>query len=116
MPGKARVWQFNRKGERLKSWKGFTTVSGVDVAADGTLYVSELFGGDCSFEEIPECFPGRVVKVAPNGDRTSYDVPFPSGIVVGADNFWVTAFSIAPGSGALGNPDASGQIWKIATD
>lgn len=113
MPGKARVWQFDRQGNRLKSWKGFTTVTGVDRAADGTLYVSELFGGECGFNQIPECFPGRVVAVAPNGDRTYYDVPFPSGVTARGDNFFVTAFSIAGRDGAMGIPDTDGQIWKF---
>jgi len=113
IPGKARVWRYSRSGKPLKSWKGFTTVTGVAVAKDGTLYVSELFGGDCGFDEIPTCFPGRVVRVKPNGKRSHVDVPFPAGVAVHGKKVHVAAFSIAPRAGFAGDPDASGQIWRI---
>lgn len=110
---KAKVWKFNRDGKRLRSWKGFTTVTGVARTKDGTLYVSELFGGPCGFDQIPNCFPGRVVKVAPNGHRSYFRVPFPAGITAKGDHVWVSAFSVSPGSGFGGNPDWSGQIWHF---
>lgn len=112
MPGKARVWRYSRKGKALKSWKGFTTVTGVAVAKNGTMYVSELFGGDCRFDQIPTCFPGRVVKVKPNGKRSHVDVPFPAGVAVQGKKVYVAAFSVAP-KGGMGGPDTSGQLWRI---
>jgi hypothetical protein len=111
--GKAKVYKFNRAGDILRSWKGFTTVTGVARKANGALYVSELFGGNCSFNQIPHCFPGRVVKVAPDGSRSYFRVPFPAGIVARGNRVQVAAFSIAPSTGALGNPAWSGQIWRI---
>jgi hypothetical protein len=110
---KAKVWKFSRDGKRLRSWKGFTTVTGVARTADGTLYVSELFGGPCTFDRFPRCIPGRVVKVAPNGKRSYYRVPFPAGIAARGNHVWVSAFSIAPGSGAFGNPAWAGQVWHF---
>ena len=62
-PGKAKVWKYDRRGNPVRSWGGFTTVTGVARGKDGSLYVSELFGGPCTFDQIPACFPGRVVKV-----------------------------------------------------
>jgi hypothetical protein len=112
---KAKVWKFSRDGDRLRSWKGFTTVTGVARTNNGTLYVSELFGGPCGFDQIPDCFPGRVVKVAPNGHRTYYRVPFPAGIAAHGDHVWVSAFSVAPGGGFGDNPDWSGQVWHFTT-
>lgn len=114
-PNEARVFKFNRKGVALRSWGGFTTVTGVARAGDGTLYVSELFSG-CGFEEIPTCFPGRVIKVAPDGTRESRRVPFPAGIVVKGGRVYVNAFSVSPANGFGGNPEWSGQVWRIFQD
>jgi hypothetical protein len=111
--GKAKVYQFNRAGDILRSWNGFTTVTGVARKADGTLYVSELFGGNCGFNQIPHCFPGRVVRVSPNGHRSYFRVPFPAGIVARDGRVQVAAFSVAPATGVFGNPAWSGQIWRI---
>lgn len=110
---KAKVWKFSRDGKRLRSWKGFTTVTGVARTANGTLYVSELFGGPCGFEDIPSCFPGRVVKVSPNGDRSYFRVPFPAGIAARGHHVWVSAFSVCPGAGCEGSPATSGRIWHF---
>ena len=95
------------------SWGHFTTVTGVERTKDGTLYVSELFGGDCTFDQIPDCFPGRVVRVSPDGNRSYRKVPFPAGIVVTHGKVYVSAFSISPEGGFGGNPDWSGQVWRI---
>jgi hypothetical protein len=111
--GKARVLQYDQAGNLVGKFRGFTGVTGVDRAADGTLYVSELFGGPCGFDQIPSCFPGRVVKVAPNGTRHHLRVPFPAGIGVRGSRVLVSAFSIAPESGFGGNPDWSGAIWRL---
>ncbi|MFY0409089.1 ScyD/ScyE family protein [Solicola sp. PLA-1-18] len=112
-PGKARVWALNAKGKPVRSWKGFTTVTGVARSKRGTLYVSELFGGSCTFDKIPSCFPGRVVKVAPDGTRTTVDVPFPAGVVVRNGKVYVNAFSTSPAKGFGGNPAWTGQLWRL---
>ncbi len=111
--GAAKVHRFDREGNLLRSWGGFTSVAGVDRAEDGTLYVSELFGGNCGFDQIPSCFPGRVVKVAPDGDRRYLPVPFPHGIAVRGQRAVVAAFSTSPGTGFGGNPAWSGAIWRL---
>lgn len=111
--GKAKVHRFDRDGNVLRSWRGFSSVTGVDRAADGTLYVSELFGGPCGFDQIPSCFPGRVVKIDPDGTRSFLPVPFPSGIAVKGQRVVVAAFSTSPASGFAGNPDWSGAVWRL---
>ncbi len=113
IPGKARVWKFDRQGNPMRFWGGFTTVTGVARGKDGTLYVSELFGGNCGFDQIPTCFPGRVVKVSPDGDRSYRKVPFPAGIAVRNGKVYVSAFSISPSTGFGGNPAWSGSIMRI---
>ena len=112
-PGKAKVWQYDRNGNVTDSWGHLTTVTGVERTRDGTLYVSELFGGDCTFGQIPDCFPGRVVRISPDGTRSYRKVPFPAGIVATHGKVFVSAFSISPEGGFGGNPDWSGQVWRI---
>jgi hypothetical protein len=113
IPHQAHVWLYDRSGNRLRGWPGFTTITGVSRDRDGSLYVSELFGGTCGFNQIPSCFPGRVVKVAPDGTRTHVNVPFPAGIVAHLGRVYVNAFSVAPATGFGGNPDWSGQLWQV---
>jgi hypothetical protein len=113
--GEAKVWQYDRNGNVTGSWNHFTTVTGVARAKDGSLYVSELFGGNCKFSQIPDCFPGRVVRIEPDGTRTYRKVPFPAGIVVTHGKVFVAAFSISPAEGFGGNPAWSGQVWRIFT-
>jgi hypothetical protein len=115
-PGKARVVEFSASGHRVRTIGGFTTVTGVAVDASGNLWVSELFWnlGDPSSPDFDPSTVGRVTKVAPNGQRTHYAVPLPAGIVVDRAGFvYVSAWSIAPGAGAFGNPDWAGQIWRF---
>ena len=96
-------------GRLVRTWTGFTTVTGVAVGTDGSLYVSQLFAEAADGGAVP----GVVTKVTPDGTRTSVDVPFPAGIAVdNADNVYVAAFSTASEDG-LGLPDSSGQIWRL---
>ena len=114
-PGKGKVTMLSRSGERLDRWGGFTTVTGVAVSDDGTLYVSELFANaDFSDPNFDPSQVGQVTTVAPNGNRTSEVVPLPAGIAVDDEKGWlfVAAWSVAPSDGAFGNPDWSGQVWR----
>jgi hypothetical protein len=74
--------------------------------------VSQLFA-----DEANPPFPGvvGVVTRIHGGQRTSIDVPFPSGVAVDAwNNVYVSAFSILPGPGAgIPGVDTSGQVWRI---
>lgn len=110
--GKARVFEYTRRGRLLHVYKGFTTITGVAAKANGTLFVSELFGG-CGFDQIPQCFPGRVVKANTGHGRSYMRVPFPAGIVARGHRVQVAAYSVAPATGFAGNPDWSGAIWRL---
>jgi len=112
-PGKAKIHQYSRYGKLLRSWGGFTTITGIGLGRDGRMYVSELFGGNCGFDKIPSCFPGRVVRVMPNGHRQAKVVPFPAGLVVRGNQPYVSVFSVSPANGFGGNPAWSGQVWRL---
>jgi len=112
-PDQAKVLVYDRGGNRVNAYKGFTTVTGVARTKDGTLYVSELFGG-CGPDSGPDCTPGRVIRVERDGTRSRLKVPFPAGIVARGERVLVAAFSIAPAKGAFGGgAKASGQIWEL---
>jgi hypothetical protein len=112
-PGTARVYRFTQSG-RLLGWTGgFTTVTGVAVGQDGSLYVSELFAGG---DNGP---PGQVTEVLRGGARVHYPVPFPAGLAVDRQyHVYVSAWSIADadgtdlGGGAVSPP---GQVWRLTT-
>jgi hypothetical protein len=110
-PGAGRVLKLDpNTGAVLQEWGDLFTVTGVGVGRDGSIYASELFGGD------PDAaVPGQLTRIAPDGSRSSKVVPFPAGVQVDKyNNVYVAAFSTAPDTG-LGIPDqdTSGQIWRL---
>lgn len=134
--GTARVDILSPTGALIGHVDGFTTITGIAVGSDNTLYVSELFGGfgDSAFlragtkamlagTKRPAGVtasrvsaagfdaPGQVVTVRPNGTRSSQLVPLPAGLAVDAGNhLFVSAWSVLPGS----DPDFSGQVWRLS--
>jgi hypothetical protein len=120
-PGTARVYTFARDGGNPTNWiGGFTAVTGIAYGPDSSLWVSELFGGEAG----PTTPPGQVTRVAANGARSTWRVPFPAGIAVGPDgHVYVSAWSVSDADGgtaapggvhaADGGPIAPGQIWEL---
>ncbi len=95
-PGEGRVYLLDaRTGDVLDVIGGFDGPTGVVVAPNGTVYVSEVFGPS----EGP---PGRIVRVAPDGTRTSASVPMPIGMELHGGTLYATASSLSgPGSGQI---------------
>lgn len=117
-PGAAKVVELSRDGSAvLRTWNDFSGVSGLAIADDGTVYVSQLFAPEANAPN-PQ-ITGVVTRIDPSGTRTNTDVPFPSGVVLvpggareGRNQLLVSAFSIAPATG-LGFPGTSGQVWRF---
>ncbi len=118
VPGAGRVTKLDPTGQHvLQTWTSFTSVTGVGVANDGTLYVSELEAQEAA-PPIPQVV-GLLTKVSTGGNRRSVDVPFPAGVAVDASgNVFVSAWSVSPetgladpGSGQV-LPGTSGQVWR----
>jgi hypothetical protein len=116
VPGQGRVVKLDgRTGHVEKTWTGFTTVTGVAVGRDGSLYVSQLFAPEA--KPVNPQIAGVLTKVSPGGKHHDIDVPFPAGVVVDKwGTVFVSAFSIAPGGGLAGSPpgvNTSGQVWRL---
>lgn len=112
-PGQARVVKLDREGDDvLRTWGGFSAVTGIAVGDDGSLYVSQLFAPQA--HPIAPIVTGVLTRIR-GGHRTNVDVPFPAGIAVDHhDNVFVSAFSILPDTGAgIPGVDTSGQVWRL---
>lgn len=77
---------------------GFTNVIDIAFAADGSLYVLQIAA------PIPNFPAGSLIRVAPDGTRTTVNVDLfaPGGVAVAKDGtIYVTNFSILPGGGQV---------------
>jgi len=121
-PGEARVWKVSPSSGKLLGYygkggticpndtAGFSTITGITFGDDGSLYVSELFGGATG--------QGDVVKISPKCVRTSVSVPLPAGLATDhRGNLYVSAFSVSDSDGASPAPGAPalppGQVWRV---
>jgi hypothetical protein len=117
-PGHARVWRLWRDhGTWQKAvWaRGLTTVQGCGFDRAGNFYATQFQTG--GLNEDPSASPlGNVVKIAPDGTRTTLgdgQLFWPSGFAAGPDgSIYVSNCSIAPASG-FGPCPKGGQVVRI---
>ncbi|MDQ2757028.1 MAG: ScyD/ScyE family protein [Actinomycetota bacterium] len=110
-PGHARVWRI-ANGVASVKWSGFTGIQGCGFDDSGNFYATEfqangMFGPDPS---------GALIKVAPNGTRTTLgagQLSFPSGFAYDDGAVYVSNWSIMPAANA-GGP--TGEVVRIAVD
>ena len=98
----------------MHQWFGFTSVTGLTAGPKGHVFVSELFAGCPPNAQPPQCIAGRVVNLAHDGSRSKMAVPYPAGIAWRNGHLYVSAFSIAPSTGALGTPPSAGRCGACA--
>ena len=112
--GKARVWRIPAGGGDAEVYRsGFTTISGLAFATDGTMYVTEFA---LNFETLK----GRLVQVAPDGSRTvlagGKKLRAPTGAAVDSTGaVYVSNFSVLPRKTPRNSPfrGAGGTLVKI---
>jgi sugar lactone lactonase YvrE len=114
-PKKARVLRIPAEGGTATvAERGFTYISGIAFAADGTMFVTEFAR---NFRK--EDFRGRVVRVAEDGTRTNMGgkkLLAPTGAAVDADGaVYVSNYSVLPRSTPKKSPfgGAGGALVKI---
>ncbi|WP_432542805.1 ScyD/ScyE family protein [Kineococcus sp. SYSU DK002] len=115
-PGEGRVFVLDAgDGSVVDEVGGFTAPTGVAVGDDGTVYVSELLEGapEGDGPPPPDFDPatvGRVVAVAPDGERSAAQVAMPLGLRFADGHLYSTAFSVA--GLFLGQPGL-GQVVRV---
>ncbi|MEO8555049.1 MAG: ScyD/ScyE family protein [Actinomycetota bacterium] len=109
--GNARVWRI-ADGTATVKWTGFTGIQGCGFDHEGNFYATE-FQANGMFGDDPS---GDVIKVAPNGHRTTLGagkLSFPSGFAYHDDAVYVSNWSIMPANNG-GGP--TGEVVKISLD
>jgi sugar lactone lactonase YvrE len=112
--GKARVLRVVPGEKATVFARGFTAITGLAFGPDGSMYVTQLTTDLRKFAPT-----GVVVKVAPDGTRTTLGkgaLTFPAGAAVGPDGaLYVSNFSTLPAKTPKRSPfkGAGGQVVKI---
>ena len=111
VPGAARIYRLDpRNGRVLQIVSGLTGITGVAVAPDGTIYASHVFEGAPAGPPAPGFDPssvGQIVRIAPDGRRTTAQVTMPLSLAWHDGALYSTAWSV-------GMPKA-GQIVRVAS-
>ncbi|MFF5083704.1 ScyD/ScyE family protein [Actinoplanes sp. NPDC000266] len=98
-PRASSIWKLDgRTGRVLKVWHGFTSLTGVAVAPNGTLYASEVLYGMPAGPTPPPGFDpskvGRLTRIQ-HGKVTHAQVTMPTGIEYANGSLYSTAWSTA---------------------
>jgi hypothetical protein len=113
-PGAARVYVLDRHGKLVREITGLTSITGVAVHDDGTVYVSNVLEGAPAEEMPPPGFDpatvGNLTRISPDGDRATAEVTMPTGLQIQHGKLYASAWSVA---GFLGFT-ARGEVQRIA--
>jgi sugar lactone lactonase YvrE len=103
-PGAGKVEVISPEGEVVETYSGYTTLTDVDVAPDGTIYAVALISG--FGEQGP--LPGQVLQITGDGGTVIADgLVTPYGIAVDNDG----SLLVTTGSAFL--PPASGMVLRL---
>lgn len=103
LPGSANVYKVLPRHQPQVYASGFSAIHDIAFGPDGSLYVLEIASDLMACELSGDC-NGRLIKVAPDGTRTTLaqDLPFPGGVAVNsAGQVFITLFSIMPNMGMV---------------
>jgi hypothetical protein len=112
-PGASAIWKLDgRTGKVLKSWSGFTSLTGIAVTPGGTVYASEVLFNAPQGAPPPGFDPstvGRLTRIS-HGRVTHAAVTMPTGLRYQAGHLYSTSWSIAS---FLGIPHA-GKLVEVS--
>jgi hypothetical protein len=113
--GAARIYVLDRNGEVEDVIDDLTSLAGLAVAGNGTVYASYLLEGAPEGEPAPGFDPatvGAVVRID-DGERTWSQVTMPTGLALDDGELYASAWSIGAFVGA---PAGSGQVVHVGED
>ncbi len=114
VPGAARIYRLDPHDGRVQQvWYGLTGLTGIAVAPDGTIYASSVLEGAPAGPPGPGFDPasvGEIVKIAPNGRRTTAQVPMPLGLAWHEGALYSTAYSV----GSFLGLQRAGQLVRVS--
>jgi hypothetical protein len=113
-PGAARVYVLDHHGKLVDQIRGLTSVTGVAVHDDGTVYVSNVIEGAPEGEGPPPAgfdpaSVGEMTRIAPDGTRTTADVTMPTGLEIEDGKLYASAWSVAIFLGI----ESRGEVQRI---
>ncbi|MBU2668991.1 ScyD/ScyE family protein [Actinoplanes bogorensis] len=112
-PGAATIYKLDgRSGRVLRSWSGFTSLTGIAVSPRGTIFASEvLFGAPAADPPPPGFDPSKVGRLTriDHGRVTHAAVTMPTGLEFADGKLYATSWSIA---GLLGIKHA-GRLVQV---
>jgi hypothetical protein len=97
-PGASSIWKLDgRTGRVLKVWSGFTSLTGVAVASNGTLYASEVLYGMPPGPPPANFDPSKVGRLTriQHGRVTHAQVTMPTGVEFFGGSLYATSWSTA---------------------
>lgn len=103
LAGSARVYKVLPRQDPQVFADGFSAIHDITFGPDGSLYVLEIASDLLACELFGDC-NGRLIKVAPDGTRTTLasGLPYPGGVAVNqSGQVFVTLFSIMPDMGMV---------------
>jgi hypothetical protein len=97
-PGAGRIYKLNaRNGKVQRVWKGFTSLTGIAVRKDGTMYVSQVLEGAPEAAPPPGFNPadvGQITRIR-HGHMRNAQVTMPTGLVLKHGRLFASAWSVA---------------------
>jgi outer membrane protein assembly factor BamB len=97
-PGAARIYKLNARTGRVQHvWKHFSGLTGIAVARDGTIYVSQVFHGAPEGDPGPGFDPstvGQITRIR-DGKRTNAQVTMPTGLEIKNGKLYASTWSVA---------------------
>jgi hypothetical protein len=103
----------DQQGHQVDVITGLTSVTGVAVDHDGTVYVSNVLEGAPQGESPPPGFDpagvGEITRISPDGERATADVTMPTGLEIEGGELYASAWSVAAFLGIPGR----GEVQRI---
>lgn len=101
VPGAGRIYKLTGRGEVARSWRGLDGPTGLAVGPGGAVYYSQVFFGGPPGPGVDINKLGRIVRVQPDGDVSTFKASQPTGLLFERGKFHASTRSLNPGKGRV---------------